>query len=169
LKFTGGPRAALVTPTACGTYTTTASMTPWNTSTSVDVSDSFTIDRNCGQGFDPSFTAGTTNPVAGQDSPLVTRFSRADSDQQLSKIEVSMPLGLLGRIAKVDLCSDADANAGTCGEGSRIGTATVGAGPGPNPFYIADGRVYITGPYNGAPFGLSIVVPAVARPFNPGN
>ena len=51
---------------------------------------------------------------------------------------------------------------------SQIGTTTVGAGPGPDPFYLG-GKVYLTGPYKGGPFGLSIVVPAVAGPFNLGN
>jgi len=46
---------------------------------------------------------------------------------------------------------------------------TVGAGSGPTPFYITDGGLYLTGPYKGAPFGLSVVVPAVAGPFDLGN
>ena len=106
---------------------------------------------------------------AGKDSPLVTRFTRSDADEELRGIDVSLPPGLLGRIAKVDLCADVAANAGACGTGSLIGRATVAAGPGPSPFYITDGRVYMTGPYNGAPFGLSIVVHAKAGPLDLGN
>jgi hypothetical protein len=45
---------------------------------------------------------------------------------------------------------------------------TVAAGPGGHPFY-EKGVLYLTGPYRGAPFGLSIVVPTVAGPFNLGN
>ena len=45
---------------------------------------------------------------------------------------------------------------------------TVAAGPGGHPFY-EKGSLYLTGPYRGAPFGLSIVVPTVAGPFNLGN
>ena len=67
------------------------------------------------------------------------------------------------------LCPDARPRRGTCPDGSQIGDVTVGAGAGRNPFFITDGRAYLTGPYKGAPFGLSIVVPAVAGPFDLGN
>ena len=42
------------------------------------------------------------------------------------------------------------------------------AGSGSQPFSFT-GPVYLTGPYHGAPYGLSIKVPAVAGPFNLGN
>jgi uncharacterized repeat protein (TIGR01451 family) len=170
LRFKGGPRAPLVTPPTCGVKTSTATMTSWNDALpAVQTTDSFTIDGGCAKGFDPSFTAGTTNPVAGKDSPLVTRFGRTDADQELGAIDLSLPNGLLGRIASTVLCSDGAANAGACQDASKIGRATVAAGPGSSPFLITDGRVYVTGPYKGAPFGLSIVVHAKAGPLDLGN
>jgi len=84
-------------------------------------------------------------------------------------LSVLMPSGLTGKIASVPLCSDAQAAAGSCPESSRIGDVTTGAGAGSNPFFITAGRAYLTGPYKGAPFGVSIVVPAVAGPFDLGN
>jgi len=170
LHFNGGPYAPLTNPTTCGPKSTTATMTSWNASLpAVHTGDQFTIDGNCARGFDPAFRAGTSSSQAGGDASLVTRFTRGDSDQELSRIDVSLPEGVSGRIAKLDLCADAAANAGTCGEASRIGTTTVGAGSGSNPFFITDGRVYMTGPYKGAPFGLSIVVHAKAGPIDLGD
>jgi hypothetical protein len=58
--------------------------------------------------------------------------------------------------------------AGTCPAGSQIGHAKVAAGVGTNPYWVTNGRVYLTGPYRGAPYGLAVVTDAVAGPFNLG-
>jgi hypothetical protein len=174
LSFKGGARAPLVNPVTCGSKTTTSTLTSYSGQT-VTSTDAFDVSKDgngasCPPlGFDPTFTAGTVNPVAGKDSPLITQFARSDQDQEFGGIDVKMPPGLLGRIANVVLCPNGEANAGNCTDGSRIGTATVGAGPGSNPFFISDGKVYITTPYKGAAYGLAIVVHAQAGPFDLGN
>ena len=43
----------------------------------------------------------------------------------------------------------------------------MGVGAGPTPYYT-QGRVYLAGPYKGAPVSLAIVTPAVAGPFDLG-
>ena len=168
LEFKSGPRAPLVMPKQCGTYTTTATMTSWSGRTVVDES-SFIVDQGCGLQFTPDFEAGTSNPAAGRSSTFSLRLARDDQDEELSKLSVHMPSGLTGRIADVPLCEEAAAAAGACTDASKVGDVTVGAGAGTNPFFITTGRAYLTGPYRGAPFGLSVVVPAVAGPFDLGN
>jgi len=172
LRFFDGPNASLVNPDTCGTFTTNATMTAYSgkvatTTDSYDVS----ADGNgtpCGApGFDPSLIAGTVNSAGGKDSAFTLTFARGDRQQDLSAIDVKLPRGLLARIASADLCGDAAANAGACGAGSQIGRVTVAAGPGPLPYYLP-GRVFVTGPFKGAPYGLSIAVPAVAGPFDLG-
>jgi hypothetical protein len=176
LEFFGGPRAPLMTPAACGTYTTHATLTPWSRPDApVGVDSSFTVDANsdgsaCSPpGFSPGFKAGTLDPTAGKFTLFLMRLTRGDGDQELNSLSVDMPTGALAKIASVTQCPDGEANAGNCQDVSKIGNVTVGAGAGPNPFYIQNGRAYLTGPYKGAPFGLSIVVPAVAGPFDLGN
>ena len=177
LHFKSGPGAPLSNPSACGTYTPEATLSSWSGQT-VQSNRPFGITGGengapCpGSVFAPSFTAGTTNNQAGAYSPFTLTFSRSDQDQTLGGITVAMPPGLLGKLAGVTQCPEAQANAGTCGAESLIGHTTVGAGPGADPFYVS-GNVYLTegykaGPFKGAPFGLSIVVPVVAGPFNLG-
>ncbi len=81
------------------------------------------------------------------------------------RVRTTLPAGLLGMIPTVALCAEAQANAGTCPAASEIGSASVSAGAGSEP-YAFTGKVYLTGPYDGAPYGLSIVVPAIAGPFD---
>ncbi len=176
LHFHGGPRAPLANPQACGSFATSSTLTSWAGQSSSQASPPFNIDWD-GKGgacpsnipFAPGFSAGTTSPAAGGFSPFVLSFSRQDREQDLSGFSVTLPPGLLGKIAGIPLCGEAQANAGTCGPESQLGTASVLAGPGEHPLYVSGGRVYLTVGYKGQPFGLSIVVPAVAGPFNLGN
>jgi hypothetical protein len=168
LKLQGGERATLANPRTCGEVTTTADLMPWSTPYTPDATpeSKFDIDENCfGAQFDPSFSFGTTSNQAGGFSPFSVSFGRGDNDGFLNGIQVRTPPGLLGMLSKVTLCGEAQANAGTCGPASQIGETTVETGPGADPFLVTGGKVYITGPYKGAPYGLSIVVPAVAGPY----
>jgi hypothetical protein len=168
LTLAGGSRATLSNPRACGTVTTTADLTPWSTPFTPDgtPSSSFDVDENCfGSQFSPSFTGGTTSNQAGGFSPFTLSFGRGDADQFLNGAQIQMPPGLLGLISKVKLCEEPQANAGTCSSESQIGEVSVETGPGADPFLVTGGKVYITGPYKGAPYGLSIVVPAKAGPY----
>jgi hypothetical protein len=167
LHFKDGPRAPLAMPLDCGTKTVNASLSSW-AGHLVQRSDSFDVacTPDLG-GFAPSFQAGTLNPTGGAFSPFAVRISRPDRQGYMSGLTIEMPPGLIGKLKDVPQCPDAQAAAGTCGIESRVGTATVGAGPGTNPFYI-DGSVSLTGPYKGAPFGLSTAVRVIAGPFDLG-
>jgi hypothetical protein len=169
LDLNGGPRAPLVNPQTCGTYTTTTELTPYSETPAATPSSSFQINQGCSspQPFTPAFTAGTVNPQAGAFSPFTATFSRSESEQTFGALSVKAPPGLTGVLTGVPLCPEPQAAQGTCGQGSLIGHTAVAAGPGSNPFTIG-GQVFLTGPYKGAPFGLSVVVPAVAGPLNLG-
>ncbi len=180
LHFDGGPRASLANPLTCGVATTTSDFSPWSAPITPDAtpSSSFTVDWDGRGGTEtpcpatppltPSLTAGTVSAAAGAFSPFTLTLSRSDRQQYLSRLSVTTPPGLLGMLSSVSLCGEPQAAAGTCSSASEIGTTTVAAGPGSHPFWIT-GHVYLTVGYGGAPFGLSVVVPAKAGPFNLGD
>jgi hypothetical protein len=182
LHFFGGPRGDLATPEACGTFTTTSDLSPWSAPESgpdATPSDSFQINSGCVSGFAPAFSAGTASPQAGAFSPFTLSISRKDSEEGPAGLTVSMPQGLLGKIAGVSECSEAQVAAAathsgtseqsspSCPSSSQFGTVQTASGPGPNPFVVG-GKAYLTGPYKGAPFGVAVIVPALAGPFDLG-
>ena len=182
LKLTlfGGPRAALLTPRACGTYNVTGSLAPWSGTSPVAFSQPFAINTSCGGGFAPSLLAGTVTNQAGGFSPFTLTLSRGDQEQSFRQLTVRTPPGLSAVLAGVQLCVEPQAALGTCSAASKIGHVTVASGPEPDPVYVPQAGkpqdpVYLTGPtllegpnQSVAPFGLSIVVPAEAGPFNLG-
>jgi len=167
LSLYGGPRAALVTPPGCGVYTTTSQLTPWSGAPPATPSSRFTVGSNCAQGFAPSFLAGTTDPHAGASSPFTIAVTRQNGEQHLSGLRVVAPPGLVGVLKDVPPCPEPQASTGQCPGASEVGEASIAAGPGADPVWIA-GHIYLTGSYAGAPFGLSIVIPAAAGPFDLG-
>jgi hypothetical protein len=190
LEFYGTNRAPLATPALCGTYNTQTTFEPWSHQpasgevegtpdssppSSFNISSGPVLETATGPQtsacadplpFKPTLASGTTNNNAGAFSNLTTTLSREDGQQSIQQVTLHYPPGVTGLLSGVKLCGEAQANAGTCGPESLIGETIVSVGLGNDPFTVTGGKVYITGPYEGAPFGLSIVNPAKAGPFN---
>ena len=172
LQLNGGSRAPDANPSVCGEYHAESVLTPWTSPFGEDAlpgSFPFAI-TGCGPArFAPSFAASTLSNQAGGYSTFRVNFGREDPDQDLGGLSITTPPGLSGNLSNVPLCGEPQAAEGTCPESSKIGELTAGAGPGPEPVFIKGGRVYITGPYDGAPFGLSIDVSEQAGPLDLGS
>jgi len=176
LRFTGGPLAPLANPLACGPATTETSLTPFTGTAAQSPMSSFVVDSNnaggaCASPLPFSLSQSTQNQApgdAGAKTAYTLNLERADGQQYLSQIKTVLPAGLVGLLPTVTKCPEPQASSGDCPAASQIGVVGVTAGAGPTPFAFS-GAVYLTGPYGGAPFGLTIVVPAVAGPFNLGN
>jgi hypothetical protein len=172
----GGPDAVLVNPSACGPNTTTSILTPYsNPEGPATPSSTFTTSYD-GQGapcpaslpFSPSGTVSSSSTQAGAAAPLTVVFSRADGMQPLGRFDVRLPAGLLGHVSTLSPCEAAKGLLGECPSASRIGVVSATVGPGPDPLTVP-GSIYLARGTHGYPFALSVVVPAVAGPFNLGN
>jgi hypothetical protein len=193
LKFRSGPRAPLVSPPTCGKQTIGVEVASYaQPQNPVDVSNTYNVSEgpngtpcppdSAHRSFHPSFSGGTLNPVAGAYSPFLFRLSRNDDEQELSQVTTVLPPGLVAKIAGIPFCPDqAIASISTelgtgaqeaahpaCPAASQIGSVSAGLGAGPGPNYFG-GKVYLAGPYKGAPLSLAIVAPGLAGPFDLGN
>ena len=183
LSFSGGAQAALDTPTQCGVYGTNADFTPWASPFVSDFLTNASFGITSGPGgapcpsspmsFAPSMIAGSTTDQAGGFTDFSLLLQRGDGQQRIERLQFKAPAGLGGMLSSVPLCGEPQAAQGTCSDASHIGHAVVTSGPGPYPLVIPqpgepESPIYLTGPYKGAPFGLSIVTHVLAGPFNLG-
>jgi hypothetical protein len=173
LHLFGGPGAMLANPEACGPATTISELLSYG-GQSAEPASSFNVDSNGSGGacpstrpFAPGFVAGTMSALTGGSSPLSLTVLRSDGQQTLSTVTAQLPPGLVGMLSQVPPCSEPQASRGSCPQVSQIGSITMGVGAGAQPVHLS-GSVYLTGAYDGAPFGLAIVVPATIGPFDLG-
>ena len=95
----GGPRSQLATPEVCGHYGTTGSLTPWSAEAgeaATTTEPGFSVSSNCADSagsrpFSPSIEAGTADPKAGDYSSMVIRVNRKDGEQELDRLDFTLP------------------------------------------------------------------------------
>jgi hypothetical protein len=188
IRFRDGQRSPLASPRACGAYETTVDLSPWR-----DPSEShrnrsvFELSRGYGGGpcpapvspFAPQAQAGTFNRNAGFHTPFYLRFTRADTDQELTSYSAELPTGLLGNLRGVPYCSEAaiaaaarnsgfaETESPSCPAASQVGRTVSGYGLGSVLAY-APGNLYLAGPYNGSSLSIVAVNAATVGPFDLG-
>lgn len=176
LRFKGGALAPIANPLTCGAAKAETTLVPYIGSfATAGPSSAFNVDGNGSGGacasplsFQPAQTTFNQSPgYAGAKTSFTVNLTRSDGQQYLSQVRTVLPAGLVGLLPSIVKCPEPQANNGECPNTSEIGQVSVSAGSGRG--YGFKGHVYLTGPYGGAPFGLSVVVPAIAGPFNLGN
>jgi hypothetical protein len=200
LHLRSGARSSLVTPPTCGRYDVVAEFLPWSAPNLeepgaeefITRTASFEIERGVNGGacpsgatppFHPGLNAGTINNAAKSYSPFNLRLTRNDGEQEFTNFSIKLPPGVIGKLAGVDVCSDAGIAAATartgpngaqeeidrpsCPANSLVGRTLVGSGVGASLTYVP-GEVYMAGPYNGAKLSVVAITPAKVGPFDLG-
>jgi hypothetical protein len=184
-------KGVLSSPPTCSPAATSATLEPWSTAKSTRVRTSeFTLSTApnggacpttmAGRQFVPTYSAKSDSEKANAYSPFRVNLSRTDGQQEVKRVDVTLPKGHAGNLTGIPYCSEAalaaaEASSGvaeqaspSCPSASSIGATSTLSGTGPNPLRIG-GKAYLAGPYKGAPLSLATVTPAVAGPFDLGN
>jgi hypothetical protein len=188
LHLFASDRGLLATPTHCTLYPVSGRLFPWNASLpDLTLSDNVSLDSGpngteCSgevRPFHPRLAAGTSNPLAGAFSDFSLKLDRDDGDQYLGDLNFKMPPGFTGSLRGISYCPEAAISSAaqslgraeqaspSCPASSQVGTSNVAAGPGAHPFH-AVGKMYLAGPFKGAPLSLVAITPALAGPYDYG-
>ncbi len=190
LSIDGGPKAALSSPPTCGPNTTASQLEPWSGNAPATPSSKFDLPNAPGGGpcpktmagrpFSPGFEATPKSDRAKTFTPFSTHITRPPGEQELKGLDITLPEGATAKLKGVPYCPPdaiaktesrsgaAEKKNAACPKESRVGSAVVQAGTGPDPLKI-DGDAYLAGRYQGAPLSLLVVTPALAGPFDLGN
>lgn len=189
LHFREGARAPLITPPVCGTFQTVSRLEPWSApGTNVVRENAFQITKGidnapCPSGgvppFAPTAVAGTNNNLAGSYSPLYLRIERKDGEQEITGFSTHLPPGLTANLTGVPFCGETEVQRAreqsgleaetspTCPAASQIGHTVAEAGAG-TVLAQAPGKLYLAGPFEGAPFSVVDITSAHVGPFDLG-
>lgn len=167
LHFNGGNFAPIANPISCEISALATEFLPFSRAVPALGSSPFST-TGCAS---PQFTAPplaqslvVTPGTGGSTSNFSFTIARPQGEQYLSQMKTVLPPGLVAKIPSVPRCAEALANAGNCPSTSQIGTVQVQAGSG-TPFNF-NGKVFLTEKYEGGAYGLDIVTPTEAGPFN---
>ncbi len=190
LKFRPGATAPLVSPPTCGSYSAQAELSPWSAPTEPRFTPSqpFQITQGVHEGpcpsggvppFKPQVISGTQNNAGGSHSPFYLRILREDGEQELTRFSTTLPPGLTGNLSGIPFCPDANIQLArektgaqeeadpSCPAVSEIGHTIVEAGVG-TVLAQTPGKIYLAGPYNGAPLSIVSITSAKVGPFDLG-
>jgi hypothetical protein len=189
VKFDGA-KGVLTSPPTCGPNVTSGQMTPWSGTPDATPADAgFVLTSAPGGGpcaktlaerpFAPGFEAKPATTKARAFTQFQAQLTRTDGQQELKGVDITLPPGATAKLKGIpyckpgDLAKAADRSAAaeekspSCPDKSLLGSAQVRAGSGDNPLQIK-GKVFLSGPYHGAPLSLAVLTPAAAGPFDLG-
>ncbi len=188
IHFREGQRSPLATPAACGPVSTSADLSPWR-DPSLVVHRLYPDRITAGAGggpcplglapFAPRAIGGMLNSRAGAYTPFYLHLTRGATEQEIVSYSAQFPPGLLGKVAGIPYCPEADIEAArrksgvaerdhpSCPAASLIGHTYAGYGVGSVLAY-APGNLYLAGPYRGSSFSVVAIDSAVVGPFDLG-
>jgi hypothetical protein len=130
--------------------------------------------------FTPAVTAKPNSSKAANYTPFQLKITRNEGQQEIKAFNLTLSPGATANISGIPYC-EADEygravgrsgveeqKSSSCSPRSEIGVATIESGTGATPLKI-NGKVFLSGPYNGAPLSAVVITPAVAGPFDLGN
>ena len=184
-----GPHQVLSTPPTCAPATAIADMEPWarpGTHLFPRSTMNFTTGANGGacpqtlfdRPFAPASTVAPDSPQGGAFTPFRIHIRRSDGEEEIKRISATLPVGLIAKLAGIPYCPEAAiaAAAGRSGiaerttpscPASQVGSTSTQAGTGGQPLTLP-GKVYLAGPYQGAPLSLVAITPGISGPFDLG-